>query len=134
MPGDGTKNLIPFPQRTEEEQKRITTAGGVASGEARRKIRDFKNMMNIVLQEMVTRNGNTEQKITALEAICLKQAEKAINKGDTKAAKFCMEAITPKRIEVTGADGQPLNPALSVNLDLVKEMENHLDKQVDTDN
>lgn len=36
--------------------------------------------------------------------------------------------------ELTGADGTPLNSGLSINLDLVKEMESHLDKTTGTDN
>lgn len=44
MPRDGTKNLIPFSQRTEEEQKAITTAGGVASGKTRRKQKTLREM------------------------------------------------------------------------------------------
>lgn len=44
MPRDGTKNLIPFPQRTEEEQKAITTAGGIASGKTRKRQKTLREM------------------------------------------------------------------------------------------
>ena len=51
---DGTKNLIPFDQRTEEEQKRIRTAGGIASGAARRRKRNLKQAADLYLSLPVT--------------------------------------------------------------------------------
>ena len=46
---DGTPNLVPMNRRTELEQKRITTAGGKASGEARRRKANFKKTINQLL-------------------------------------------------------------------------------------
>lgn len=51
MPRDGTKNLIPFSERTEKEQKEIRTMGGIASGEARRAKRDMRERMKMMLEE-----------------------------------------------------------------------------------
>ena len=51
MPRDGTKNLIPFSERTEEEQKEIRMKGGIASGEARRAKRDMRERMKMMLEE-----------------------------------------------------------------------------------
>ena len=45
----GEENLIPLNKRTKEEQRRITTMGGVASGKARRKKADMKKAMELVL-------------------------------------------------------------------------------------
>jgi hypothetical protein len=65
-------------QLTQEEQKK----GGIASGEARRKKRDIRLALEMLLEkEFKDRNGNT---ITGAEAIAAKQFEKAM-KGDTKA-------------------------------------------------
>ena len=50
----GEKNLIPMNKRTAEEQKRITTMGGKASGEARRKKRDLKNIVNLMMNADLT--------------------------------------------------------------------------------
>ena len=50
----GEKNLIPMNKRTVEEQKRITTMGGKASGEARRKKRDLKNIVNLMMNADLT--------------------------------------------------------------------------------
>lgn len=93
------QNLIPFDQRTEKEQREIRVKGGIASGEARRAKRDFRESMLVALAELVERkddNGNSKGKITAQDAICLKQIAKAL-KGDTTAAKFCVEVSAEKQ-------------------------------------
>lgn len=44
------KNLIPFDERTESEQRRIASEGGKKSGEVRRRKRDMKKTMEMLLQ------------------------------------------------------------------------------------
>ena len=48
---DGQKNLISLAERTREEQREIATKGGKASGEARRRKRDMRELMRIMLDE-----------------------------------------------------------------------------------
>lgn len=43
------ENLIPFNERTEEEQRRIQSAGGKASGAARRRKRSLKEAAELYL-------------------------------------------------------------------------------------
>lgn len=43
------EDLIPMNERTEEEQKRIATMGGIASGEARRKKKKIKEDFELLL-------------------------------------------------------------------------------------
>ena len=50
----GEKNLIPLNRRTKEEQKEITTAGGKASGESRRRKRSLKEAADLFLSLPVT--------------------------------------------------------------------------------
>lgn len=45
----GYENLIPFNKRSEEEQRRIRSAGGRASGKVRRRKADFRKMLNALL-------------------------------------------------------------------------------------
>ena len=45
----GTDNLIPLCDRTKDEQREITSAGGVASGKKRRRLRDMKTAMRELL-------------------------------------------------------------------------------------
>ena len=46
-----SENLIPFNERTEEEQRELAKQGGIASGEARRRKRDIKNTLDIILSK-----------------------------------------------------------------------------------
>ena len=45
----GHENLIPFDKRTEEEQRKIRSAGGKASGAVRRKKANFRKTLNAIL-------------------------------------------------------------------------------------
>jgi hypothetical protein len=54
MPHNGTKNLIPFNQRTEDEVKRMASKGGIKSGEARRLKKTLKDTMQMILDLRVT--------------------------------------------------------------------------------
>lgn len=54
MPRDRTDNLKPFNERTEDEQRKIASKGGKASGKARRKKADLKNAMETLLTLDVT--------------------------------------------------------------------------------
>ena len=57
----GHDNLIPLPQRTKEEQRRIAVEGGKASGEARRKRKALKESMNALLELPIVGNGIIEK-------------------------------------------------------------------------
>ena len=87
---DGEKNLIPFSERTEEEQRKIRSQGGKASGEARRKKANFRKTLNILLtaqievdsiREFLEMNGIDS---TYESAINFAMIQKAL-KGDVKA-------------------------------------------------
>ena len=45
----GEENLIPLNKRTKEEQREITTAGGLASGESRRKRKAMREQAELLL-------------------------------------------------------------------------------------
>ena len=72
------KDLKPLNTRTKEEQKRIATMGGKASGEARREKKLLKDTLQALL-ELKDKKG-----ITGQEQICLALFKKA-KTGDTKA-------------------------------------------------
>ena len=93
------QNLVSLADRTTEERREIATKAGIASGEARRAKRDFRESMMQALAEMIDRkddNGTVIAKISAQDAICLKQIAKAL-KGDTTAAKFCVDVSAEKQ-------------------------------------
>ena len=47
-PRKGAENLIPFPQRTEEEQRELRKKGGVKSGESRRNAKTLKEAWKVI--------------------------------------------------------------------------------------
>lgn len=79
--------------QTGEEQAKTAREGGIASGEARRKKRDIRLALEMLLEkEFKDRSGNT---ITGAEAIAVKQFEKAM-KGDTKAFEVVRDTAGQK--------------------------------------
>lgn len=83
----GTENLIPLNKRTKEEQKAITTAGGKASGEARRARKTLKEELLLLLSE-----GDTQQNVSVA------LIQKALD-GDTKAFEVLRDTIGEKPTE-----------------------------------
>lgn len=125
------QNLKPFTSdQSREEATKNGRKGGIASGEARRRAKSFKEAAEYVLNQLVDRKdkqGNVIDKITGYEAILLGQLDEAIRKHNTKAAKFIADVAQPKRIELTGADGAPLHIATTqVDLDKVDELHKKL--------
>lgn len=82
---------------TAEEQSR----GGKASGEARRKKRDLKLALQMLLEQDYTdKKGMTK---SGAEALALKQFEKAL-KGDTRAFEVIRDTAGQKPIEKIQVD------------------------------
>ena len=85
---DGTKNLIPFNELTEEEQRAIAIKGGIASGEARREKRTLREQLEIMLE--LIEEGQTNREIVS--AALLAKAKK----GDTKAFELVRDTVGEK--------------------------------------
>lgn len=96
------QNLKPKTTLTEEEAKRLGRNGGIKSGEARRRNKGMKNILQTLLSLPLT-NGETTstediqslgeikgRNITVEEAIMLQQIQKAL-KGDMRSAEFVRE-------------------------------------------
>lgn len=84
------ENIIPNSERTPEERKAIATAGGIASGEARRRKRTLRELAEILAERKVAMpqpGGGTEE-MTYDMALVQSMYQKAVTRGDTKAAKF----------------------------------------------
>lgn len=89
------QNLVPFDKRTEEEQRKIASSGGVASGKARRRKRDMKKAMQMILdlpatgqaEQFLQTLGIDERDRTNQTAMLLAIAMKAMS-GDVRAAEF----------------------------------------------
>lgn len=91
MSNDGIKNLIPQNKRTKEEQRRIATMGGIASGEARR----LKRTMRDILEELLSAPSIESPDKTNNEVIMASAVRKAKG-GDLKAMEFIRDTSGQK--------------------------------------
>lgn len=65
MANKGQENLIPFNERTKEEQRELARQGGVASGIARREKATMKATLEMLLNE-TNKNGKTYRELATL--------------------------------------------------------------------
>ena len=99
MPNE--KNLIPFDQRTEEEQRDIRSAGGKASGVSRRRKRSLKEAADLYLSlpvsdrkmwNKISRRGVDPEDIDNQMAMII-GLTMAATAGDAKAAKIIVDLL-----------------------------------------
>ena len=99
MPNE--KNLIPFDQRTEEEQRDIRSAGGKASGVSRRRKRSLKEAADLYLSlpvsdrrvwNKIARRGVDQEDIDNQMAMII-GLTMAATAGDAKAAKIIVDLL-----------------------------------------
>lgn len=91
MPRGNPQNLKPLNQRTKEEQRKIQSMGGKASGEARRERSTVKQILLSYLDESIV-NKKTGKKHTLKEASVLKLLEQ-IQNGSLKAIELMLKII-----------------------------------------
>lgn len=112
-----TENLVPLNERTKEEQRRIATAGGKASGVARAKKRTMREIAEMIgsmevkdekILEIMRENG-FEGVITQDIASFFAMYKKA-QSGDPAAMKFIaeMRGQYSTRVEVEPVQPKPL--------------------------
>ena len=93
----GHENLVPIPQRSEDEVRTMQSKGGVNSGIARREKKTMKQQMKRLL-ELAAKDENgrvridpeTGEPVSNGLAILLQQMVAAL-KGDRLAAEFCLK-------------------------------------------
>lgn len=113
----GKENLIPVTERTKEEARRISTAGGKASGVARRKKRTLREIAEMVGTMPVTdpemldtlHKAGFEDPITNDDAAFFGLIRKA-QTGDPQAMKLLaeMRGQYSTRVEVEPVQPKPL--------------------------
>lgn len=105
MPNE--KNLIPFDERTEEEQREIRASGGRASGVSRRRKRSLREAADLYLslpvsnkrsRNKMSAEGIDQEDIDNQMAMIVGLTQRAI-KGDAKAAKIIVDLIGPEKKE-----------------------------------
>ncbi len=109
MANDGIENLIPQSERTKEEQREIARQGGIASGVARRKKRDRKQIASDLLDLIVSGAGIDKIKkffnlqdveLTAYDIMFLSCMMKAMQKGDANALEKLLKISGEQFAEV----------------------------------
>lgn len=95
------QNLIPFNERTESEQREIATAGGIASGAARRRKRALKDAADLFLSlpvsdkrvwnKLVRKGVHPEDIDNQMAMICGLHAQASL--GDARAAKVIVDIL-----------------------------------------
>ncbi len=100
------QNLKPL---STEKAREIGAKGGKASAEARRKKRDLKLAMQLLLEQEI--EGKNGEKKTGAEAIAVAQFKKAL-KGDTRAFEVIRDTSGQKpveKVEQVNIDGEYLD-------------------------
>ena len=104
MPRNGTKNLVSLGDISTDKQREIASSGGKASGEARRRKKALRDVVDAVLTYKPTRETVdalqqhimiNHKNINADEAIALAQIIKAMQ-GDTAAATWVRDTVGEK--------------------------------------
>lgn len=105
MPNE--QNLIPFEERTEEEQRKIRSSGGRASGVSRRRKRSLREAADLYLSlpvadkrtwNRLARDGVDPEDVDNQMAMIAGLTIKAV-KGDARAAKVIVDLIGEKEEE-----------------------------------
>lgn len=105
MAHKGQENLIPFNERTEEEQREIARQGGIASGKARQEKATFKKTLEMLLDEK-----NSKGK-TYRELITLGQIKSAID-GKVENFKLIMQVLGELQEEPENKE----TPSININI------------------
>lgn len=84
------QNLKPNSERTPKERKELAKKAGIKSGEARRKKRDMKAELLLVLDEPI--KDKKGHKLSPRRALSMTLLKKALS-GDLKAIKLLLEII-----------------------------------------
>ena len=109
----GSENLIPMNKRTKDEQRRIATMGGKASGEVRREKKMLKDLLEMFGEKPATERarkamkamGIRDEDLTNNMACVVGLFQKAI-KGDVAAFNAIRDLRGEKPVERTEIDGR----------------------------
>lgn len=134
MLAGGEDNLIPMSERTKDEQRKIATMGGIASGEARRQRKKMKEQAELLLslpfQDVKVdgeslldyykeTSGLDETEIDNQMAMVIAMWKQALSggKGSVSAFNSLRELVGEKQTDVN------LNGGVNINFDGESEIE-----------
>ena len=126
------ENLIPMDERTENEQREIARKGGKKSGEARRRKKDMKAKMKLLLSlqptasqtELLKALGIPEEDADNEMLLLVAMFQAAIEDRDTKAFDKVMDVLgkTVQREELTLFQSTPLRKGRRLYANAVPEL------------
>ena len=140
------KNLVPINERTKSEQREIASAGGKASGAARRRKKSLKQKMQLLLSLPAADNDQTELANMGVdpedmdnEMVLVKALFLAAAEGDTRAfdriqdvlgksvarEELALKKQEAKRRAASGEDTQAMKKAV----ELLGGIESAIDKK-----
>lgn len=117
MANDHTSNLRPVRSKAEASERGYK--GGIASGEARRRRKTFREIAEALSEKKIKikgKNGKMET-ITYGVAVIMRQYEKAYAKGSTEAAKFLANLMGEEQM------AQMSNTVYNVTSETAKNMQ-----------
>lgn len=131
----GKENLIPFNERTEEEQREIARKGGKASGEARRRKKTMRENLELLLTMPLNKGEGADiekgeslkdfakENVTVEQAMLIAQVQKAI-KGDAEAFEMIRDLIGEKPVDKkeVSASVQNSNPFEGLTTEELKKL------------
>lgn len=120
----GWNNLIPYEKGDTKGKSEAGKLGGKASGESKRRMKTFKQSILKMLEEEVV-NGKGE-KVSLQDSIVGGLILKA-SKGDVKAFIAIRDTIGEKPVDESKVVVENAGD-VKINLDLVKDMENHFNE------
>lgn len=136
MGRDGSKNLIPVTERTEEEARAMSVAGGVNSGKTRRRQKTLREMFetfgeskpNKVVVEQFTKLGiPVEDDDTMLSCMFKWAGVKSVAKGTKMGDLLKFFEVFGKYTGQEPAQRIDIGNSLESSIDRIKEMEKHFD-------
>lgn len=132
----GKDNLIPQNKRTKEEQREIARKGGIASGEARRKQKQFKERINLLMSlpfpDITSASGKkirttmqalglSEEDIDNGMAVIISMYQEAL-KGNVKASEFLRDTGEGKPKDRVALEGNVNNPFEDMSTDELRKL------------
>lgn len=111
------EDLVPMSERTKEEQKKIATMGGKASGKARKEKATMKKVLEQMLEEIPTKNN--DEKLTYKQLATLGLIKGAVY-GNNANYKTILETIG--EIQEMNTPIPTLKIEVSDNSNLEKDM------------
>lgn len=138
MPRDGIKNLIPVTERTEEEARAMSIAGGIASGKTRKRQKTLRELFEtfgeskpnkVVLEQFAKLGIPVDEDDTMLTCMMKWAGVKSVAKGTKMGDLLKFFEVfgkytgqEPAKEIVVSGEG------LTSNIERIKQMEEHFDK------